>query len=371
MTSLCKWHLSFLLFLTACQPVDINFTNLSTSQAGEFLKNPDDPYYLRQGQKEFPDRFLSDKLDLVFVLDTSPSMKSFYQTNPFGPDFLNRFQKYDWKFAYTDMSVDTQFIKQSTQEEKDSDKKTEKKSCGFLQSLIVTTLGVAFDKTITLGWGLRGLVNCVSSLDFKINFGGKKTFANGGFLPLEHNGNKMELNQLTQSIENHNSIFDHSLRLGNEKKGWLSYEAPEQRKTDPYPFLAMILSIAQGYSTSPGDSQNQQTSSFFRKDSSIVYVLFTTQDMKVEIPLEMLKQELKPFLGSDKRIKLIPITWEPKSSPFCSLNHPKASGDSSKLRSLAKQLGHESLNICSSDLADQLFNEISKSLYPSTGLSSL
>ena len=217
------------------------------------------------------------------------------------------------------------------------------------------------------------LVNCISSLDFKINFGKQKTFANGAFLPFEHNGNKVELGhpyQLTQSVENHNSIFDHSLRLGNEKEDWSSYEAPEQRKTDPYPFLAMLLSIAQGHSKSSINSQNQQISSFFREDSLIVYVLVTTQDMKVEIPPEILKQEFQSFLGSDKRMKLIPITWSPKSSLFCRLNHQNASGDSSKLRILSKQLGHKPLDICSSDLADQLFNEISKSLYPTTGLSS-
>ena len=118
-----------MLFLTACQPIDISFSTLEPSQADELLKKQDDPYYarLRQGQKEFLDIFLSDKLDLVFVLDTNPGMKSFYQTNLFGSDFLNRFQKYDWKFAYTDMSVDIQLIQQFVQEEKEKDSEKKKK----------------------------------------------------------------------------------------------------------------------------------------------------------------------------------------------------------------------------------------------------
>ena len=37
----------------------------------------------RSAQTEFKEHFLSDKLDLVFVLDTGPGMEVFYQNNSF------------------------------------------------------------------------------------------------------------------------------------------------------------------------------------------------------------------------------------------------------------------------------------------------
>jgi len=372
-----KWFSPFLLFLTVCQPLDINFSTVDPSKADNLLNNSNNHYFvphLRPGQNEFLNKLLSDKLDLVFVLDTGPGMESFYKSNAFHPNFLNRFKKYDWKFAYTDMSVDIQLIQKFSQ--KQNTKTSLKPSCGFLKSLFAASVGASIQEPITTGIGVAGLLNCLSSPDFRTKFN-KKEFANGAFLPFEHYRKKAKLEypyQLTQSVEDYNSIFDHSLRLNNSRKVWFQlslYDAPKQRKAESYPVLAMLLSIAQGYFTSPANSQNQQASSFFRKDSSIVYVLFTNQDMKFEIPSETLQQELDSFLGSHKRMKIIPITWTKASNMLCGLKHSLPPNDSPKLRNLAEQLGHKALDICSSNLADQLFDEISQSLYSNTSLSNL
>ena len=381
-----RWLFLFsFLFLTVCQP--IQYSQLESSQSEKLLDNSHEEDsqrfgFLRSSQKDFKETFLSDKLDLVFVLDTQPYMKSVYQKSLFGADFLNRFQDYDWRFAYTDMSIDIQRLIQPA-EKKDSKKeekeeKEEKESCGFFQGVAMTTVGLSGGHPLLSSFGLERLFNCFSSLDFETGSEElkgeepKEVFTNGSFLPFEYNGVQLKsdgFHQLNQSVENYNVIFDHSLRLGNAKAKGSSYEAPEQREADPYPFLSMAFSMAKGNSHPIEPSQNGPSSSFFREDSLIVYVLITVQDMKVVISPEKFKQSIGSFFGSEKRVKLIPITLNPDSSLFCSLNFQTVSSDSSKVRKLASQLGHTSLDICSQNLADELFAEISKSLYPKGFLS--
>ena len=382
-----KWlYLPSFLFLTVCQP--IQYSQLNPSQADLLLNSSHEESFqrqafLRSSQKEFKEAFLSDKLDLVFVLDTNSYMNSLYQKNLFGADFLNRFQNYDWKFAYTDMSIDMQRLiqqeetKENEKEEKEEEEEEEEESCGFFSGVAMTVFGLAGGHPLLSGFGLDSLVNCFSSLDVETKSETKEkpeeVFTNGSFLPFEYNGVQQlksdGFHQLTQSVENYNVIFDHSLRLGNAKAKGSSYEAPEQRESDPYPFLAMAFSMAKGNSHPIKSSSNEPGSSFFRKDSLIVYVLITVQDMKVVISPEKFKQSIGSFFGSEERVKLIPITLNPDSSLFCSLNFQKVSNDSSKVRKLANQLGHASLDICSQNLADELFAEISKSLYPKGFLS--
>ena len=57
--------------------------------------------------------------------------KSFTKTILFRADFLNHFQNYNWKLAYTDMSVDIQKIADQ-QEEKKQIEETEEESCNLL-----------------------------------------------------------------------------------------------------------------------------------------------------------------------------------------------------------------------------------------------
>lgn len=361
------------LFVISCHPLE--FKEIDASE-GTSLPSPRSPGYVLSPpyQEDFPDTFTSSKLDLVFVLDTRFSMQRFYQTELFGSNFLNRFQEYDWRFAYTDMSVAVdQYLKQ-IKNQREEEKEDE--SCGFLSGLILTVVGASLRGEMMTISGLKSLGKCFSNVSTSFEDIGKeseKSFADGSFLPFEHRGQKEDLSYLTQSVENYNEIFDHTVRLGNEKKWGNSYEAPVKKNLKAYPFLSMILSLGKGISSPKMDSKNrQQTHPFFRDDSIIVYVLVTTQDMQIKITSEQFKQTLKSSFGSEKRVKIIPVTLSSNSPLHCQLlSQQDTSNDSSKIRKMAVKLGNKPLDICSRDLSDKLFDEISKSLYSTELLSRL
>lgn len=331
-----------------------------------------DPLIFPRKQDDYKDRFLSDKLDLVFVLDTHPGMENFYKKNLFGPNFLSRFQKYDWRFAYTDMSVDVNnFLKQ----EKEKKEEEDEKSCGFWSGLVMTAGGVAAGRPFITAFGLRNLFGCASQSFDSIFSDDEKTaaksFANGAFLSLEYKGKKLSyngLNYMPKSVANYNEIFNHTVTLGN-KKDDDDYEAPEIKDLEAYPFLSTALSLANGNRPLNTNSQNN-TNSFFRDDSAIVYVLVTVHDMQIDITAKQLKESLKSFFISEKRVRIIPVTLSSNPSFICQLySKQKSSSDSYKLRELASELDSSAINICSQDLPDELFEEISKSLYPTGFLS--
>ena len=343
----------------ACQPIE--YSSLQTS----FLKAPKDtpssadssakpfayPVFARSSQKKFKDQFASDKLDLVFVLDTSPAMSSFYAQNRLGPHFLQKLENYDWKFAYTDMSVDMEELVEQSEDK-------EEESCDFFAGLFMTGAGLFLGGGVS--FGLSKLYDCASSIEIGSE---TKEFSNGNFLPFEYDGTQVKpetFHQLTPAVQKYNTIFDHSLRLENAENS--SYSAPIQRDSQAYPFLSMAFSIAKnGVSYS---NQTKPASSFFRKDSSIIYVLITVQDVQIDISSEQFNQSLETFFGSKNRVRLIPVTLGPNSPIFCNLKLQKGITDSPKLRKLSRSLGSNSLDICSQNLAEELFTEISKSLYP-------
>ena len=361
-----KSYLLGFVFIASCQPIKYlpldssQIENFSHKAPVNFNKTPL-PNFTLPHQKEFKERFLSDKLDLVFVLDTSPNMKNFYQKNLFGPEFLNKLEKYDWKLAYTDMSVDINQFKQNKKEEQTEN--LEKNSCNFIGGVGFTLLATFANLPYLFGMGLSQLGDCFSSSDYEE----KKTenFTNGSFLPFEYKGKKIKSNQLTKSVQNYNLIFDHSFRLGNEKvKRSNNYDAPEQRGTEVYPFTSMVLSLAKGISATDTKNQKESSPAFFRKDSAIVYVLVTTQDFQMSIPAEKFKKDIASSFGSEDRMKIIPITLSSNSSTFCNVNFENKNNKSIKMKEFSKKLGQDSLDICSQNLANELFNEISKSLYP-------
>ena len=243
------------LCLVSCQPVEMTSTD-------KYL--PDDSSLFSNPQDKFKDVFVSDKLDLVFVLDTHPDMKKFYKKNLFGSNFLSRFQKYDWRFAYTDMSVDVDsFSKQK--EKKDEE---EEKSCGFWSGLVMTAGGVAANAPLISALGLKSLFNCATqALDFSDDEETTaKSFANGAFLPLEYKGKKLTyngLNYMPKSVANYNEIFNHTITLGNTKEDD-DYEAPEIKDLESYPFLSTALSLANGNRPSNTNSHDNKLS-FFRE----------------------------------------------------------------------------------------------------------
>ena len=354
----------------SCQPMELQYGSAVKTSLEEQLKASSsqtdsnmESISTRSTQKEFKNHFVSNKLDLVFVLDTGPGMKAFYQNNPFGSVFLSQLQNYDWKTAYTDMSIDIQKIVNQKEEEKKETK--EKQSCNFLAGLTMTAGGILLGQGSPLlaGFGLKELGNCFS---FEDSDSEKKIdYANGAFLPFEYNGEKIitqPANQLSADVFNYNDIFDHSLRLNNPKIKD-SYSAPILRQTESYPFLSFVFSIARALNNPLSPGEDKKNASFFRKDSLIVYVLITIQDMKITISPEKFSESIESVFENKQRFKLIPITLTENSQLFCNLKLQKTSTESVKLRQLAKNLNYPSLDICSNQLGQKLFNEISKNLY--------
>ncbi len=344
-----------MLFLPACQP--LQYAVLSSSEPG---LEDSESFNSRSFQKEFRDIFLSEKLDMVFIMDTGHGMEAFYQKPILGPDFPNRLNIYDWKLGWTDMSVD---MKKIGQQEVEGGGGKEEGGCNLLSGIILFPLGILAGAVNMAGWGLDSLGDCVINL-FEGDESSKKSYANGDFLPFEYKGKKIKKQggfaELSPAVENYNSVFDHTFRL----KNFGSYDAPEQKALDSYPFMAVALSMIRGHSPPKESEGSQPGKAFFREDSLIVYVLFTVRDMQYSIKPKDVEQNLKSFFGSEKRVKLILVTAEDNSSLLCGLKFQNMSHRSSKLKELSQHLGSKPLNICSPNLTEELFNEISKSLYP-------
>ena len=322
--------------------------------------------------------FKSDKLDMLIVLDTNPDMEEVYKSALFSSSFLHRLKEYDWRLAYTDMSVDMSFLRQTVELEEAGYGKS--KSCSILAHLGNVALTVSMAMLEAHYFSVLGIHNIYRCLS-RVKKNGKKTsgkcfwkkkemckksFANGAFLPFEYKGEILYLNEfnyLTKSIENYEEIFDHTLRLGNEQTSG-RYDAPVQKVHKAYPFVAMILSMAQGGFLSGDTSQNQQESPFFRDDSLIVFVPVTVNDMKYSIPLKEFKSDVGDFFGSEDRVKIIPVTLNADSTLICQISKQVSSSKALKIKELAHQFGSRSLDICSRTLAEDLFSEISKFLLP-------
>ena len=368
-----------LFVFAVCQPM--HYAHLESASQADLsdIENQDmgEKIPSRSGEKEFKETFVSDKLDLVFVLDTKPEMVPFYQTGLFGAAFLDRFQKYDWRLAYTDMSVDiTIFAQSQSQEEEKYQKAEEKKdSCSFFSGLIMTTGGFFTGQPLISSFGINNLFNCAARAisSNKKKKTKKPIFTNGSFLPFEYKGKKWNQGKslfLTNSTPNYKEIFHHTMKPGSGGKK-AAYDPPIQKDLEAYPFLSMILSMAkEGSIQTPQQSSKEE--SFFRKDSVIKYVLITSSDFQTKIDPEYFKDSVKSFFGSEKRLQIIPVTVKSDAALVCQMKFKQTPlpNKSSKMEEFVTELDSSSvLNICSQNLAEELFKEISKSLYPTGFLS--
>ena len=329
---------------------------------------------------EIQNLFITDKLDLVFVIDSHPDMARFYKKQLFGQGFLDRFEPYDWRFAYTNMSVAPETVEQVTQE-----KAEEEEECAFFSSLFQTVFGVFSEGLRTTARGIEGIGQCISSIEWP-DFSSPE-FADGQFLPFEHKGKKWEPpegNCLTPLTENHSEIFDNSFRLNQDESE--GFDAPilmeEDQKSHPMP--ALLFSFVKGVGGvleegSEATDQDEQTPSglspeepssaaktcqpFFRQDSVIVYVVITVNDIQSDTLLEEFQENFGSVLSASQRLKIIPVTVGPRSILLCGLSSKTRFSASPKLRKLARQTGSAPLDLCSKNLPDQLFEEITKSLY--------
>lgn len=346
------------------------------------VANLSKPKFERSGEKKFQEIFSSDKVDLIFVLDTGPNMEAFYETNPFGKNFLSQFKNYDWRFAYTDMSVDvSKYHKQTNKkpEKQTTKSKKSKKSCNFLSSLFMVAGGVLIGIPSSVSSGFKNILYCVSRIPIGLGTKNKKIikpFTDGRFLGFEYHSKlwkpeSKNANYLTSSVPNYNDIFHHSMTIEShaqedsedEDSEDQIFMAPHIKKHKSFPFLSSILSITQSKNSTDSKIQ-KESSGFFRKDSTIVYVLFSPNDFQVSLPAKDFKSSIKSFFGSEKRLKMISVSFAKNSSLLCQIKYNISSQQIPvKKQKFFKDLEFSSLDICSENLSKNLFIEISKTLY--------
>jgi len=290
-------------------------------------------------QTHFKEHFVSHKLDMVFVLDTSEDAKVFYKEDRLGSDFLSYFEKYDWKLAWTDMSVDRPAVKK---QEEDFES-----GCDFISDLFMTATGVFANSPGVASFGFEGLVNCFVNL-FDGFSEDNNEYANGTFLPFENS--KQALYKLTKETPNNSAILHESLLLPNNKKN--KYKAPILKETPSFPLLSMTFSLA--------NNLYKSSSEFFREDSLIVFVLVSFSDTEFPIRSQVFKESVIEALGSDDRFKIVLITLTEESNIFCTFTHNKE--PPKNIVQMMKEMNQPILDICSQNLGQKLFNEIFKNL---------
>lgn len=351
---------SFLLVLLACQPFELGSVTQLSKEELKLLSQSDpasQPSKSRYSIRdrfipEFKSRFLSNKLDMVFILDTGPGMKDFFKQNPFSSEFLTLFEEHDWRWAYTDMSVDIETLKQ--QAKKKANESESDSGCNPFSGLLLTGVGAVTGLAPVTSLGVLKIAGECFTGDDKgdKSSSDKPSYANGSFLPLEHVS--QAIYQLSPSVPDYSVIFDKSMKISNTKKKH-KYLAPILRKTQSYPMLSLILSLAKNLKTTSGTS-------FFREDSLIVFVLVSPQDIKMSLSDSKLKESLTQALGSAERFRLIPVSLTENSNIFCSLRLKYDQNNLLKLKTLAKELDQDILDVCSPNLGTELFNEVSKNL---------
>ena len=348
--------------LMSCHPIEYegNFGESQESfvESSTPEETKDD---FREGVLNFEDNILSNKLDLVIVLDAQEGMENFYEKNIFGSDFLNHFDKYDWRLAYTNTIVSEEIFNSFSDK---VNKDTGPKNCeGMVSGGFMSTIFGGFaNSAFFVIKGVDTLTRCNSI--YRENKSREKekkkgVIANGEFLSFEHDRKKVELsgNYLTKEVKDYQDIFNDTMMVNPKMKWFTSYEAPLISKHKSTPLIAALLSTSKQIYIS-----EENEDGFFREDSKIIYVVVTPEDNKLDIE----KEELKKSLGKDNRFHLIPVIIKSNQSHCQSqfsemgVKEPKAG---TQLKKISKTLNAKSVDICSPNLGEDLAKEITKNLH--------
>ena len=330
--------LNFCLLLSGCQPMDF-----IVPQDGEFSKSRGIEELSFRGEEEFKDLFVSDTLDLVFVLDSQPGMDKFYEDNIFGEEFLSGLEAYDWKVGYTNTSVDAKLLE-------GRGRGGEEESCGlrdFLSGVGLTLLGGAVDPSATIAsFGIYSIANCLSSISFKKSY----PKVNGEFLPFEFEGEKSD-NQLTKNDEDYEAVFQYTVT----KNTGDDYDAPINQGESSAPLSSVFLSLTRG------------EESFFREESQIVYVVVTPVDAHQDISVKGIKKKFAGLYGRADRLHIIPVIINGEDSD-CEMEMKELGVENPQegfqLTEIASEMNMKSLNLCSDNLGLKLQEQIQPLLYP-------
>ena len=316
-------------------------------------------------EKEERPVFKSDRLNLVFVLDTQPGMEEFYKTPFLDKSFVQGLAGYQVKAAYTNAAVDETLTSAPLSEVgRKCGLKTATKGAGL-------TLAGFWASPFFLPFGIQNLAPCFSGDVFKKSY----PKVNGEFLPFELNGKELP-RHLMFSEANAETIFYDTVTKGTSG-AFRSYDAPQNQNEGAFPLYAALLSLAKG-------------GSFFEEDAAVVFVVVTSGDAESgeETSAEALRENFHKLYGGEAdgagsavaekspsggaasdRLFLIPIAIN-KGDSLCEMRlremgvkNPRAA---LSLDAVAQDMGKKSLNICASPsrLSEGLLAEIRPLLSP-------
>ena len=331
------------LFLTSCMSQEQGF--LTSFEVVEHKSSEKDFIYYnnREGSESFVERFSSNKLDLIFIVDFQKGMDKFFKQKIFEENFLKAFEKYDWRLAYTNTGMNPVLFERK--------KQSEKSSCHLGQGLISTGLGLtAGGHPIFLYEGLSSVFGCFKT---------KKEIqgANGVDLKFEHKGKVLNIPYLTKDHEEYQSIFNDTLQKQNKMK---ARSSPQFQSGESYPGYSLLLSLF-----------SNTKKEWLREDSQVVYVIITPQDSKEEIESSKVKNQFEISYGKKERLHIISAVV---TSRFESCEtYLKSLGVSSiqpgkNLMRLSKGTNADIIDICSQDFSEELRRGIETYLHPTISL---
>ena len=322
--------------MIACQP--IHFAS-DTEGDAEHPSSNSIPEQLPWEQEEpFTESFVSNELDLVFVFDVQSGMDKFYETPILNEEFLDGLDGYNIKMAYTNTAVDKKLLEKKFEDDRE---------CNAANTVRGAGLTAAAKAVHPVFWpfAINSILPCISAIGDIFN----KTLypkVNGEFLPFELNGEELSA-QLLPEDENYRAIFQHTITKNTA--GLLdAYDAPQSQDEESYPLSAMLLSLA-------------RESSFFRENSQVIFVLFTSTDTSQTISAQTIRQNFDEIYGGENRLHVIPVIPGAEDS-LCNLKlrelGVKSPQPGSRLLQIASDMGMQSFNLCSPNLSGELSLEI-------------
>lgn len=322
------------LFFAACQPIHFASDERGGEEDSKSDSISEDLPWKQAGPIE--GAFVSNKLDLGFILDVQPGMDKFYETPLLNEEFLDGLDGYDVRMTYTNTAVDKKLLEENSGNDRECGMANVARGTGF------TIAGAALHP-ILWTFAADSMFPCISATWNMLD----KTFdpkENGAFLPFELSGEKLS-SQLSSGDENYRAIFQHTFTKNTA--GLLdAYDAPQSHNRDSYPLYAMLLSLARGS---------------FREDSQVIFVVVTPQDATKDVSAQTIRRNFAQAHKREDRLHLIPII-NSEGDSLCNLKMKnlgvKSPQPGSRLSQIASDMGMQSFSLCSLNLSQELSQEI-------------
>lgn len=309
---------------------------------------------------DFQRQMRSDKLNLVIVANTQDGMNEILQET-FNASFIQQFEDYSWKVAYTNTSVGKELLEDSTKGGKEAKKDNRTCSSGeWLWRLGALAVGAYLMAPVTLTGGVYGTGSCLFKAgragvntvgDAVQSYKKKPDSVDGQFLFFEEGGVELD-NYLTKEQEGYGDIFVDTFKQGTAS--YNQFDAPQIQKGSSDPLAAVLLSIL-------------REREFFQEGSQAMFIVVTPNDSEESVPFSQIQKGFQQIHGEDSSLQIIPVALTRDSEMSCVRKLEEAGIDSPEVavnleESISKQV--RPINICDPDISHQLARQIKQFVYP-------